>query len=84
AYLVGWLVQRGMDRRYITPVGAMLAGLAVIYLGGFAWLLVFTSPEWSTQVAAKLSVYPFLLADAVKLCLAAALLPSFRRFTTGR
>ena len=84
AYLVGWLAQRGMDRRYITSVGAMLAGLAVIYLGGFAWLLVFTSPEWSTQAAAKLGVYPFLLADAVKLCLVAALLPSFRRFTTGR
>ncbi|MBF84679.1 MAG: biotin transporter BioY [Acidobacteria bacterium] len=83
AYLVGWLAQRGLDRRYITAVGAMLAGLAVIYLGGVAWLLLLGAPSGTPQAAAELGVYPFLLADVVKLALVAAFLPSLRRFTTS-
>ena len=84
AYLVGRLAERGMDRRYLTAVGAMLVGLGVIYLGGAAWLAVLGAPAGQSGIAAALGVYPFIVADVVKLALAAPLLPSLRRFTVGR
>jgi biotin transport system substrate-specific component len=84
AYLVGRLAERGMDRRYLTAVGAMLAGLGVIYLGGAAWLAVLGAPTGQAGTAVALGVYPFIVADIVKLALAAPFLPSLRRFTLGR
>ena len=84
ACLVGWLADRGWDRRYVTAVGAMTLGLAVIYVGGVAWLAVLHAPAGSARGAAELGVYPFLVADLAKLTLAGALLPRLRRFTTGR
>ena len=41
ALLVGALAERGFDRRYITSVLAMLAGLAVVYGCGALWLAFF-------------------------------------------
>src|SRR6187397_2891569 len=41
ALLVGYLAERGMDRRYMTSVIAMLAGLAVVYTCGALWLALF-------------------------------------------
>ena len=38
AFVVGQLAARGFDRRYLTSVLAMLAGLAVIYACGTTWL----------------------------------------------
>ena len=73
-----------MDRRYLTAVGAMLAGLGVIYLGGAAWLAVLGAPTGQAGTAVALGVYPFIVADIVKLALAAPFLPSLRRFTLGR
>ena len=84
AYLVGSLAERGWDRRYVTAVGAMVVGLAVIYLGGVAWLEVLHAPLRTPGAAATLGVYPFFFADLAKLLVAGALLPSLRRFTTGR
>src|SRR5262245_8777007 len=34
AFVAGWLAQRGLDRRYLTSVIAMAAGLAVVFTGG--------------------------------------------------
>ncbi len=38
AFLTGYLAERGFDRRYLTSVIAMLAGLVVIYTVGVTWL----------------------------------------------
>src|SRR3954452_5713990 len=38
ALLVGYLAERGLDRRYATSVLAMLAGLIVVYASGAIWL----------------------------------------------
>jgi len=84
AYLVGSLAERGLDRRYMTAVGAMVIGLAVIYLGGVAWLAVLHAPLGTPGAAVTLGVYPFFFADLAKLMVAGALLPGLRRFTTGR
>src|SRR6187200_410656 len=41
AFVVGYLAERGFDRRYLTSVLAMLAGLAVVYGCGVVWLGLF-------------------------------------------
>ena len=42
AFVAGALAERGLDRRYLTSVLAMAAGLAVIFLFGVTWLSVVT------------------------------------------
>jgi biotin transport system substrate-specific component len=71
AAAVGFLAERGFDRRAGTTVLAMLAGMAVIYACGVAWLATLTG----LQTAVAKGMVPFLLADAVKIALAAAVLP---------
>ena len=73
AFLCGWLAERGWDRRYVTSLAAMLAGLAVIYAGGVAWRLALMR---SFDLAVATSVLPFLVPDFVKAAAAASLLPA--------
>jgi biotin transport system substrate-specific component len=85
AFLTGWLSERGFDRRYLTSVLAMAAGLAVIFACGVTWLAWFTStgPK-GLPAALQLGLYPFVLVDAFKLLVAAAVLPSVWKFTGSR
>ena len=72
AGLTGWLAQgRGLIRRF----GAMLAGLAVTYALGLAWLTSFVPT--SKLLASGLT--PFLLGDLVKLALASGLIAAIAR-----
>jgi biotin transport system substrate-specific component len=78
AFLAGWLAGRGFDRRYLTTVLAMLAGLAVIYASGAAWLAFVLSPSnpsLALSAALRGGVFPFILADGVKLLFAAGVMP---------
>src|SRR6476646_4595119 len=38
AFVAGFLAERGFDRRYLTSVLAMGAGLAIVFACGIAWL----------------------------------------------
>lgn len=71
AFVVGWLAERGWDRRVWTASLAMLAGSAVIYIFGAGWLAGFTGVE----KAFSAGVYPFLAGDVIKIVLAALALP---------
>ena len=71
AFLTGYLGERGLDRRYLTSFAAMLAGLSVIFASGVLWL----STLVGAQAALATGFYPFILADAVKLALAAGVMP---------
>src|SRR5689334_10271518 len=51
AFLVGYLAERGFDRRYVTSVVAMLAGLVVVYAGGTIWLGLFARTTSGTAAA---------------------------------
>ncbi|MDQ6847817.1 MAG: biotin transporter BioY [Candidatus Dormibacteraeota bacterium] len=73
AALVGWLAAHGGDRTVPRTVVTMLAGTAAIYLVGATWLAVDLHVNAGT--AWKLGVQPFLIGDAIKLVLAAGLLP---------
>lgn len=82
ALLVGWLIERGFDRRYGTSVLAMLAGLAVIFLGGASWLMRLPPSAAGFTTALKIGVYPFVLAGLLKVFVAAACLPRLRRLAS--
>lgn len=75
AWLAGWFSQRGWGSTMVRAVAGMLAALALIYLGGWAWLAILTSP----RAAFVAGVQPFVLADVVKIALGAALLPYAQR-----
>lgn len=72
AALCGFLAERGWDRRVATTALSMLLGMAVIYAFGVAWLGSVVG--WDKPVLAW-GLTPFLLGDALKLALAAGLLP---------
>lgn len=71
AALVGWMAQQGWSRPVLRVFLAMLAGSAVIYAFGAAWLSTLVGLDRALAVG----VLPFLLGDAVKAALAAVLLP---------
>jgi biotin transport system substrate-specific component len=77
ACLAGWLGERGFDRRYLTSVVAMAAGLALIFALGIAWFAWFASPApVGLPKALELALYPFIAVDILKILLAATVLPS--------
>jgi biotin transport system substrate-specific component len=80
AWVTGRLAERRFDRKYLTSVLAMAAGLAVIFAGGA--LRIAYGPPQPLGIAAALNVavIPFLPADIVKVCIAAAVLPGIWRF----
>jgi biotin transport system substrate-specific component len=75
AFVAGFLAEHGFDRRYITSVAAMGAGLAIIFSFGVLWL-AFGLPHAGLSAAIASGLVPFLPADTVKVFLAAAVLPA--------
>ena len=84
AWLTGWLATRGFDRRYLTSIVAMLAGLAVIYACGIGWLGLFARLAGQPApiglgAALAAGLYPFVLADLVKVLAGAGVMPGLWR-----
>jgi biotin transport system substrate-specific component len=79
AWVTGWLAERRFDRKYATSLLAMTAGLAIVFAGGVSWLAFGPAPTGLGR-ALETAFFPFLLADLVKLALAAAVLPLVWRF----
>ena len=83
AFVTGYLAERGFDRKYVTSVLAMLAGLLVIYSAGVTWLGLFarTGEAAAPGVGAAFSagVYPFIAPDLIKLAIAAGFVPALWR-----
>jgi biotin transport system substrate-specific component len=79
AFVTGWLAERRFDRQYLTSLAAMAAGLAVVFAGGLSWL-AYGPAATGIGAAISTALLPFLAADLLKLCLAAAVLPTVWRF----
>jgi biotin transport system substrate-specific component len=80
AYLTGRLAERGLDRRYLTAVIAMAAGLAVVFTFGVTWLAFFAQPApLGLGAALRTGLYPFVPADVFKILIAATILPAVWR-----
>ena len=86
AAAIGYLAQRGWDRSVWRTAIAMLIGNVVLYIPGLIWLGMFyagpgaqyvanTGATNAVGAAIAVGLTPFLLVDALKLALAAALFP---------
>lgn len=80
AFVTGWLAERGLDRQVLTMVLAMLAGTAVIYACGLPWLALYVGAD---KVLA-LGLLPFIPGAALKILVAAAVLPALWKVMDGR
>jgi biotin transport system substrate-specific component len=89
AFVTGYLTDRGFDKRYLTSVAAMLAGLFVIYAFGTTWLAFFArtvsgSAAVGVSAAVVTGAAPFLLPDVIKIAAAAGIVPSVWRLIGSR
>jgi len=74
AYITGAFAEHEWDRRFLTAAAAMAIGTLVILLAGWLWfsLLMRTSPALTLFD----TVLKFVPGDVIKICFAAAVLPS--------
>ena len=79
ARAMGYLAERGMGRTVVSTISAMVIGNFVIYLCGALWLADFIG--FGQAIAA--GVLPFLYGDALKLVVAAGLMPLAWRAVTS-
>ncbi|GAA1426711.1 biotin transporter BioY [Microlunatus lacustris] len=74
AYLVGRLAERGADRTVLRTAGLMVLGNLAIYAVGVPGLVLIAGMDLAQ--ALLVGVVPFLIGDALKIALAAGLLPA--------
>ena len=70
---VGYLAERGWDRRFSTTALAMLIGNVVMYVPGLLWLGVVFG--WDKPIV-QWGLTPFIAGDLIKLVIAALILPA--------
>ena len=71
--VVGALAALGGDRSPVRTVATMTLGTVLIYAAGVPWLMAMTHSGLGSALA--MGVRPFLIGDALKVLLAAGLLP---------
>lgn len=69
---LGWFARQGWDRSAGKMAAAMLIGNAIIYVPGLLWLVVLFGLD---KPILAWGLTPFLIGDAIKLALAALVLP---------
>jgi biotin transport system substrate-specific component len=77
AFVVGYLADKGWDKKYLTSLAAMTIGTIIIFAGGLAWLSTLTSAD----ALLTLGLYPFIPGALIKIGLASVVLPSVWKFT---
>ena len=82
AAVVGAFARRGADRTFLGTTGLMVAGNLLIYAVGVPWLAFSVSAD--LPEALRMGATPFLLGDALKIVVAAGLLPAAWRLAGDR
>lgn len=82
AVVLGWLARMGWDRAVPSALAAMLIGEVLIFASGVTWLAAALDAPF--ERALELGFYPFILGEAVKLSIAAGLLPGAWRLVGKR
>lgn len=77
AMTVGWLAERGYDRKLLPALFSMTLGTGLIFLIGYLWLG--TVIGWDKPIL-SLGVTPFLFGDLLKISLAATTLSLIWKF----
>jgi biotin transport system substrate-specific component len=80
AFVTGYLAERGFDRRYLTSLLAMFAGLITLFAGGVVWLAFFIAGPIGLSAALETGLYPFVLPDLIRVCIASGVLPAVWKF----
>ena len=80
--VVGRLAEGGATRGVARTAGVMVLGNVAIYALGVPWLMMSTGLSLPQALAA--GVVPFLVGDAIKVVVAAGLLPATWRLTGHR
>lgn len=75
AAAMGALARRGWDRRALGMAAAMLIGTAIVYLFGLGWMSYLFAADKGMGWVMQYGMLNFLAGDAVKLVLAAMLVP---------
>ena len=70
---LGYAAFKGWDRNVLTMALALLVGNVLIYVPGLLWLRQFAE-SWAQTL--EWGITPFLIGDAMKLALAALLVPA--------
>ena len=79
AVVVGYLAEKGWDRTPLKVAASFAVGSLVIYAFGVSWLSIAMGLDGHPNdlvTSLTLGMFPFLVGDALKAALAAALLPS--------
>ncbi|MBV9594616.1 MAG: biotin transporter BioY [Actinobacteria bacterium] len=74
AGVVGALAERARDRDFVSTLGVMFLGTAIVYVIGAVWLAY--DLHVSASKAISLGVTPFLVTDALKVVVAAIAFPA--------
>lgn len=80
AFVVGALARRGWSQSVAGMVGALLIGNAIVYAFGLPWMAWLFLAEHGAAWVWQWGMGNFLLGDALKLALAALLVPAAWRF----
>jgi biotin transport system substrate-specific component len=80
--VVGWLARQGWDRSLRSSIGMFFVGEVIIFSIGVPWLM--RAGGYPLEKALEFGLYPFVIGDALKLMLAAGLLPLAWKLTGGR
>lgn len=73
---MGWLAGRGWDRSFVSMAAALLIGNAIIYAFGLPWMAYLFLAEKGGAWVLQWGITAFLVGDAIKLALAALLVPA--------
>ena len=82
AAAIGFLAERRQDRTVATAIPAFLAGSAIVYFFGVAWLS--RSLGIGATEAMELGMVPFIIGDLVKIALAGLALPTAWKLAESR
>jgi biotin transport system substrate-specific component len=80
AFVTGYLAERGYDRRYLTSLVALCAGLVTLFAGGVTWLAFFAAAPVGLPAALATGLYPFVVPDLIKVSVASGVLPIVWKF----
>jgi biotin transport system substrate-specific component len=76
AFVTGLLAENGFDRRYLTSIFAMGAGLSIVFAGGVLWIARLAGLD----TALATGLYPFIVVDVIKVVAAGLVLPTAWKF----
>jgi biotin transport system substrate-specific component len=82
AYAMGFVAERGGDRRVATAVAAFAVGQLLIFGIGVPWLKLDASLSWGAAIHEGFTI--FILGGIVKAVLAGILMPSAWRLRQSR